>query len=216
MDAMSNIELTTEIASLKARLAELERLQVLRVKQAALLGEVSVVTDELKAVEKKTRRLEIYRPSANIPLGGWTYGIGVCALVDARDEAIALSYKWTMNKVGYIATTGGLYLHQVVIREAGIAVPPGYEIHHKNSIKHDNRRENLAVITVALNRSIKRTYKNNKTGWPGVTQRSSDWWVKIARSHKIYRKYGFTTFEAAKAWQIAAVAEWESTGIITV
>lgn len=35
--------------------------------------------------------------------------------------------------------------HRVIAYDAGWEVPPGYHVHHKNEIRHDNRLENLEV-----------------------------------------------------------------------
>lgn len=39
--------------------------------------------------------------------------------------------------------------HRVVAYDAGMLIPPGFHIHHKNGIKHDNRAENLEVLEIA-------------------------------------------------------------------
>jgi len=44
--------------------------------------------------------------------------------------------------------TGWVYEHRLVILEAGIEIPPGHHVHHRNHIKADNRLENLVVLDV--------------------------------------------------------------------
>lgn len=41
---------------------------------------------------------------------------------------------------------GYAYEHRLVIAAAGIQIPDGYVIHHKNGDKTDNRLENLEVV----------------------------------------------------------------------
>lgn len=44
------------------------------------------------------------------------------------------------SKDGYVLE------HRKVVFDAGIVVPPGYSIHHRNHVKDDNRLENLQVL----------------------------------------------------------------------
>jgi hypothetical protein len=47
------------------------------------------------------------------------------------------------RKDGYVA------LHRFVVYEAGVDVPPGYHVHHKNGNRSDNRLTNLEVISAS-------------------------------------------------------------------
>jgi HNH endonuclease len=41
--------------------------------------------------------------------------------------------------------TGYVFEHRMVVYDAGIPIPPGYHVHHKNGDKRDNRLKNLSV-----------------------------------------------------------------------
>jgi hypothetical protein len=41
---------------------------------------------------------------------------------------------------------GYVFEHRKVVHDAGIDVPEGYDVHHVNGVKDDNRLENLEVI----------------------------------------------------------------------
>lgn len=45
------------------------------------------------------------------------------------------------NRDGYVLE------HRYVLHEAGVAIPPGYHVHHLNHDKTDNRLENLGVMS---------------------------------------------------------------------
>ena len=69
-----------------------------------------------------------------------TYGSGV---VKHRDGYLL---RWAPGHP--LAMAHGYVLeHRYVVHEAGIAVPPGYHVHHLNHDKTDNRLENLAVMS---------------------------------------------------------------------
>ena len=57
----------------------------------------------------------------------------------------------------YKQTSGGKYVHRVVWEEHHGKIPDGMEIDHINNSKHDNRIENLQLLTVKQNRQ--RNYK---------------------------------------------------------
>lgn len=43
------------------------------------------------------------------------------------------------NRDGYVLE------HRKVVHDAGVVIPPGTNVHHRNGIKDDNRLENLVV-----------------------------------------------------------------------
>lgn len=45
------------------------------------------------------------------------------------------------------ARRGKVYEHRLVLYEAGIEIPPGWHVHHKNGIRTDNRIENLEALS---------------------------------------------------------------------
>lgn len=49
-----------------------------------------------------------------------------------------------------LASKNGWVLeHRMVVYDAGIDIPPGHHVHHKNHIRDDNRLENLEVVSEA-------------------------------------------------------------------
>lgn len=85
-------------------------------------------------------------------------------VIDKRDSKRVLKYTWRLKKSRknsfYIAasvmindTNTTLYLHRFIIN-----APPGFDVHHKDEDRFNNRRNNLQLIE-----SIEhRTYHNRK------------------------------------------------------
>lgn len=42
--------------------------------------------------------------------------------------------------------TGMVLEHRAVVHDAGVAIPPGHHVHHRNGVKTDNRIGNLEVL----------------------------------------------------------------------
>ena len=43
---------------------------------------------------------------------------------------------------------GYVFEHRLVLFEAGVAIPPRFQVHHRNGVRDDNRLENLGVIRI--------------------------------------------------------------------
>ena len=43
---------------------------------------------------------------------------------------------------------GYVFEHRLVVYEAGIEIAPGYQVHHRNGDRQDNRIENLEVVRI--------------------------------------------------------------------
>lgn len=65
---------------------------------------------------------------------------------------------------------GRVLEHRKVLHDAGVEIPPGYQVHHKNGDKKDNRVENLEVLTPLAHtrrHAAERGYVKNHLGaWP--------------------------------------------------
>lgn len=75
---------------------------------------------------------------------------GAAILVSSCDRGFLLSDRWLIGTNGYVYRSGGrikgreCLLHRLIMKPQG-----GYEIHHKNGNKLDNRRENLEIMTAS-------------------------------------------------------------------
>jgi hypothetical protein len=99
------------------------------------------------------------------------YRKGIKFIIDIADyENFIKNYSFKLNPKGYVqysSTKDGLhnkYLHRVIMGD-----PDGKMIDHKNVNPLDNRRENLRVCTNQQNLCNTNKYKNNKSGFKGVS-----------------------------------------------
>jgi hypothetical protein len=97
------------------------------------------------------------------------------ALVDDEDFNQLSKYKWHYSPghaTGYAkrnprkcdATTKRILMHRVILN-----TPDGLDTDHINGNGLDNRRRNLRAVTHAENLSNTKAYRNNSTGFKGVT-----------------------------------------------
>ena len=84
---------------------------------------------------------------------------------------------------------------------------PEGQIDHKNRNASDNRLSNLRIASATVNARNKGDYKNNKSGYRGVTwHKSSGKWMAQIKMHKRNIHLGLFSDpeEAGKAYEIAA------------
>ena len=76
--------------------------------------------------------------------------------------------------------------------------PKHFDIDHKNRNTLDNTIANLRKVTTAQNNNNKNTYKNSKTGFPGIYQESNGkYTATIFVKGKSYRNGTYLTIEEA-------------------
>lgn len=127
------------------------------------------------------------------------YGIGYTSkkeefYFDLKDYDKIKNYYWNINKEGYVVTTGGTKMHQILFNRSN-----NFEVDHKNHIKNDNRKENLRCCTHQENMMNKQIYKNNTSGVTGVTWKESldKWNVRIQVNNKRIHLGYFSDFDEA-------------------
>lgn len=55
----------------------------------------------------------------------------------------------------YRGNSGWQFTHRTVAaRKIGSPVPDGYQVHHRNGIKTDNRPSNISVVPASVHRKI--------------------------------------------------------------
>lgn len=96
------------------------------------------------------------------------------------------------------------YLAHRIVYKIHTGLDP-LEIDHKNRIKHDNRFENLRSVTHVDNMGNKCMYKNNKSGYLNIFERSNGWIVQDKIKGKTVQVGRYPTLEEA----IQAKKEWD-------
>ena len=128
-------------------------------------------------------------------------------LVDPEDIALLQSRAWKPNgkKLYFKARVGGrpAYLHRLIAR-AG----KGQIVDHINGDLLDCRRSNLRICDRSESNSNRRSRRDSRSPFKGITKTSSGRWLAQIMKEKVYHRIGlFDTPEAAaKAYDLAAIA----------
>ena len=138
------------------------------------------------------------------------YRRGLKFLIDAADyQKYIKGYSFCLDPGGYVMYSSrkdgltGKYLARVLFGE-----PDDMDVDHKNLNKLDNRRENLRIATRGQNNCNKTKYKNNTSGFKGVSfhKKAQKYRARISIDGKQKFLGYFVTAEAAhQAYKQAAI-----------
>lgn len=125
-------------------------------------------------------------------------------LVDEADFDYLNQWKWFAHQ-GYVVRKEkgkGILMHRVIMD-----TPKGLQTDHINHDGFDNRRTNLRIVTQRQNLFNQRLYKNNTSGFKGVSRysRTGKWKAQIQVNG--FRKglgYFRTAVQAAMAYDLWA------------
>lgn len=133
---------------------------------------------------------------ADIQLSG-----GLVALVDANDLPLVSGYAWHITSNGrhqYAQTCVGrqrVKMHRLLTN-----APSGLVVDHINGNSLDNRRENLRVVTSAVNsRNRTKADKDNRSGFLGVSKNRKGWRARLTIDGQAVHLGTFSTPEEASS-----------------
>lgn len=110
---------------------------------------------------------------------------GIETLIDEIDLDLIKDYKWYWDSHGYLVGANKKYkhkyLHRVIAERAGLDCLD--QIDHKDGDPSNNQRENLRSATHQQNQHNRKKYKNNTSGFKGVT------WHKSAKKWQAYIRF---------------------------
>ena len=161
------------------------------------------------------------RPASRHPTEQcWTIALtaGFYALVDDEDVELA-NRVWQVNAKGYatrIETIGGrtlVVMHREVARRQNGFLDPSMQVDHINGDRRDNRRSNLRICTQNENAKNLGRYRNNTSGFKGVSfhKRCRKWQASIQVDGQLRYLGLYDTLEAAAAvYETVARAEFGS------
>lgn len=127
---------------------------------------------------------------------------GKVALVDDADYEWLMQWKWCANLAK--RKTGGYAMRSqwspitkkrscTLMHRQILNAPKGARVDHINRNSLDNRRENLRIVTYSIDTANRSKYKNNKSGYKGVSLQNGKWRMTIVRMFD-------TPKEAARAY----------------
>lgn len=137
---------------------------------------------------------------------------GYVLLVDDQDWDFVQQHKWhavPARKTHYAQTIIDQWphsLHAMLLKPA-----PGLVVDHKNHNGLDNRRDNLRTCTQSQNKANITKFKNNTSGYKGVSwnKRRRKWYAAITVNYRTQHLGVYDDpWEAAQAYNRAALEAW--------
>lgn len=108
---------------------------------------------------------------------------GQSTLVDDADYAWLTQWRWRLNSKGYVVrsyTQNGavvvVNMHRLIMQP-----PPRLVVDHIDHDKLNNTRANLRLLTQQQNLMNRRMFRNNTTGFKGVTYRDGKWHASLEK-----------------------------------
>jgi hypothetical protein len=130
--------------------------------------------------------------------------------VSPEDEWLLTAHKWVLDAHGYACRgerAGGKF-RRILLHRLISGAPQGVIVDHIDGDRLNNRRENLRLCGNAENLRNRKTPKNNKTGYKGVSRdaRRNKYQAIIKAENKKHYLGSFDTPEkAALAYNAAAI-----------
>lgn len=125
---------------------------------------------------------------------------GAITIVDSEDYDRLSQHKWYLHAKGYACRDeGGRKNRKNILMQHEIMGGKG--IDHINRNKLDNRKQNLRFATPSQNSHNLSRYKNNTSGYIGVSKTTWGKWHAYVwnKSKRIHIGYFYTPEDAAKA-----------------
>lgn len=126
---------------------------------------------------------------------------GRSTIVDDEDYKWLSQWRWFCSTKGYAVRwlprhEKLLYMHRIIMN-----TPDDKQVDHINRNRLDNRKENLRNVENIVNERNKSIYKNNKSGYKGVSwyKASQKWVVHISIDCRKKTIGYFDNFEEAVA-----------------
>jgi hypothetical protein len=131
---------------------------------------------------------------------------GKFALVETRDYAYLMKWKWCVSGTYAMRTARGrtIHMHSVVADRMGLDTRQK-EVDHRNRNGLDNRRKNLRIATRSQNQANRPRLRSNTSGYIGVSRAAGGKWeARVKCDGRTYYLGRFDSKETAAAAYNAA------------
>ncbi len=121
-----------------------------------------------------------------IPLRNKKHDIVGYAIIDEEDKERVEPIYWSLNRNGYVE--GHVLGKPVLMHRFIINAPPATIVDHKNNIRHDNRKNNLHIVSYAFNSQNKQKKLGTVSKYIGVSfypKNAPKPWTAVSQNNHI-------------------------------